>query len=573
MARSEVQPQQPPLNSREKLSLAGVLALTLLTFASTFTFGWVYDDPPQIPGNPDLRWDRLAYLFSHHLWASANGITNARFYRPLLALWFLLNKTFFGLNPHWFHVTSVLAHLLATALAFFIALSLLKDAGAALLAAALFGIHPLQAESVSWISSVNDSLAAFFCFASFLACRKARATLQNKGVWSVLAGLTFLCALLVKEVSVVLPAIVLVDVWVGTNHVSTQKFGTRALVPIAALYGALAIFGLVLRHHVLGQVAAAVSSLGWSSAMLTAPKIMLFQLYRVILPLGLSPHYDFRPLSSIASSQSLFPLAGLVVLVVLAVLAARTAAYLWLAYAWLVLPLLPSLNARWLNEDDFVHDRYMYMSMLGVALLVGAAFIALKRRWPESKLIPALAVALVVGLAFASAIQSQFWANDVALFSRGVQIAPNNEWAQLNYGAALSARGKYAEAAPHFVRSYELKAGWRAADYAGFTFQNAGDLPNAEHWFALALRNNPSLADVWFGLGQIRLAQQRPAEAARFFQKAIALAPDAGGYHYALGLALEQLGQHSAALDAYRTELRLHPTQTGARKAIERLSP
>jgi hypothetical protein len=53
----------------------------------------VYDDPAQIPGNADLRWDRLSYLFTHHLWASANGMTEARFYRPLLAVWFLINKT------------------------------------------------------------------------------------------------------------------------------------------------------------------------------------------------------------------------------------------------------------------------------------------------------------------------------------------------------------------------------------------------------------------------------------------------------------------------------------------------
>jgi tetratricopeptide (TPR) repeat protein len=214
----------------------------------------------------------------------------------------------------------------------------------------------------------------------------------------------------------------------------------------------------------------------------------------------------------------------------------------------------------------------MYMGMLGVALLVGAAFAALDERWPETRLIPILSIGLVIGLAFASAMQSQFWANDVHLFARAVQIAPNNEWAQLNYGAALSARQKYAEAVPYFARSYELKANWRAADYAGFAKQNSGDLSQAEHWFALAVHMNPSLADAWFGLGQIRLQQHRPGDALVFLQKAVELQPEADGYHYALGSALEQLGQTNAALDAYRTELRLHPYQSGARTAIERWS-
>src|SRR5208282_5607740 len=97
-------------------------------------------------------------------------------------------------------------------------------------------------------------------------------------------------------------------------------------------------------------------------------------------------------------------------------------------------------------------------------------------------------------LAFASAIQSQYWANDVILFSRAVSRAPNNEWAQLNYGSALSTRSKFAEAAPHFVRSYELKPGWRAADFAGFAFQQSGDVSQAERWFSTALELNPSLS-------------------------------------------------------------------------------
>ena len=99
MSLSEVPPHQRGiehqslgLNSRELLLLACVLALTLLTFAFTFTFGWVYDDIPQIVQNPFLRWDRVGSFFTHHLWASAGAAANelgARFYRPLLSVWFL----------------------------------------------------------------------------------------------------------------------------------------------------------------------------------------------------------------------------------------------------------------------------------------------------------------------------------------------------------------------------------------------------------------------------------------------------------------------------------------------------
>jgi protein O-mannosyl-transferase len=572
VAQGEVQQEGSSLKGNERLWLAAILILTFLTFFSTITFGWVYDDPPQIPGNADLRWDRLSYLFTHHLWASANGMTEARFYRPLLAVWFLINKTLFGLNPHWFHLTTVMAHVLATALAFLIARKLLADAGGALLAAAIFGLQPIQVESVSWISAVNDPLAAVFCFTSFLACKKARSTEQRAALWWVLSGAFFLLALLMKEVSAVLPAIVLVDTWCDSSAVPQRRNRSRATAVVVAAYGVVALVWLLVRRHVLGQVVGAHSSIGWSTVLLTAPKIVLFDLYRVVLPVRLSPHYDFKLAAPDHIAQSLMAIAALVALALLAYLVARRARQLWVAYAWFLFPLLPSLNARWMNEDDFVHDRYMYMSMLGTAVLAGAAFAALKHRWPHSRVVPIFGVGLAVGLAFLSAIQSQYWVNDLHLFSRGVQVAPNNEWAHLNLGAALSGREKYAEAAPHFVRSYELKPGWRAADSAGFAYQESGDLSEAERWFLLALQSNPSLPDAWFAVGQIRLEQQRPAEAVVYFQKGLALRPDAEGYHYALGSALEQLGQTSAALEAYRAELRLHPYQAGARKAVERLS-
>ncbi len=588
---------QKPISSltrAELLSLAGVLIGTLLTFAATFTFGWVYDDPPQIPQNSNLEWSRFGFLVTHQLWASVAGM-EGRFYRPLLTLWFLINKTLFGLNPHYFHVTTVLAHVAATALAFFVARMLLKDAGATLFAAAIFAVHPLQTESASWISSVNDSLAAALCFASFLIYRKARTTPRNPAAWWTLAGILFLLALLTKEVSVVLPGIILVDLCfvdlcfddlssaflLSAADGEPQASPPRRLpisVTIAAIatYGAVAVLWLALRSWALGGTAAISSSLPWSTTVLSAPKVILFNLYRVVLPIGLSPHYDFHLIES-PGPQFLLTLLALLALAALAILAATRDPRLWVAFAWLIFPMLPTLNLRWMNEDDFIHDRYLYMSMLGVALLAAAAYARIrdwiKTKWPAMQLFRPLAACIVVMLAFASAIQSEYWATDVVLFARAVDRAPDNEWAQLNYGSALSARGKFADAAPHFARSYELKPGWRAADFAGFAYQQSGDLSQAERWFRTALQLDPSLANAWFGLAQVSLLQHLPEQAIPYLQKALELEPSADGYHYALGTALEQVSQPLGAIEEYKTELQLHPYQTGARKALDRLQP
>ncbi len=560
--------QTPELSRTDWLLFAGLLIATLLTFSLTFNFGWVYDDPPQIPQNPNLQWSRLGYLFTHQLWASTAAV-QGRFYRPLLTLWFVLNKTFFGLNPHWFHVTTVLAHAAATALAFFVARSVLRDVGAALLAAAIFALHPLQAESASWISGVNDPLAAALCFGSFLIYRKAITQQVNRGIWWMLAGLLFLLALFAKEVSIVLPGIILIDLWSVSRDRSTGL--ASSTFPVVSTYGIVSVLWLFVRSWVLGGASAVSAPIPWSTVLLSSPKIILFNLYRVIYPRGLSSQYGLRLIDSPATSGFLLSALALIVLIAPAIMAARRDSRLWVAFAWLVLPVLPTLNLRWMNQDDFIHDRYLYISMLGMGLLLGFGYSWIRKKWPGLQSVRLLAACAVVILAFASAVQSQYWANDVSLFSRAVERAPNNEWAQLNYGSALSARGKFADAAPYFVRSYELKPGWRAADFAGFAYQQAGDISQAERWFSTALQLDPTVATAWFGLGQVRLLQHRPQEAIPYLRKSLELQPEADGVHYEMGVALEQVSERSAAIEEYKTELQLHPYQSGAQKALERL--
>jgi tetratricopeptide (TPR) repeat protein len=361
--------------------------------------------------------------------------------------------------------------------------------------------------------------------------------------------------------------IVLVDLWTSSDGTAATKASWRN---VAMGYGLTAALWLLLRTVVLGQTATVGLLAAGTKTLWSGPKILLFDLYRVVFPVGLSPHYDFRPVES-GGMQFLLTLGILAVLVWLAMAAARRNRQLWVAYAWLVFPLLPTINLGWMNQDDFVHDRYMYISMLGVALLAGSAFAALRRKWPDAGLVPLFSGVLIVVMGFASAIQSQYWANDVFLFSRAVKIAPRNEWSHLNYGAALSARNRFGEAAVEFVESFKLKASWQAADFAGYSYQRSGDLSQAERWFTVAVEENPALATAWFGLAQIRLEQHHPDEAIGLLKQALAIQPDADGYHYAMGVALEQVSRPSDALEAYRTELRLHPYQTGARKAVERL--
>ena len=280
---------------------------------------------------------------------------------------------------------------------------------------------------------------------------------------------------------------------------------------------------LNLRFWALRGTQPASSSLPWSTIILTAPKILLFNLYRTVFPLGLSPHYDFRLIET-PSGDFLLTLLALLALVALAVAAARRDPRLWTAFAWLILPVLPTLDLRLMNEDDFIHDRYTLMSMLGVALLAGSfAYSSIGKKWPQQQLVRLLAAAIVVILAFANAIQSQYRRTKSYCF-RGGKPGSRKRVAQLNYGSALSDRRRYGDAAPHFVRSYELKPGWRAADFAGFAYQQSGDCPRPSAGSEL-LCNRIQLWRTPGSDSPISLAQHNPDQAIDFLNQALTIQP------------------------------------------------
>src|SRR5947209_1978272 len=144
-----------------------------LLYARSLPYNFVYDDLIQIVTNPRVTsWSYVPSYFTQQLWA---GVQNASYYRPLLLVWMRVNHALFGSNPVGWHAASIALHLGATAFAFLLARRILQDARAALLAAAIFLLHPVQVESVVWPSAANESLAAIFIFASYLFFLKSRA--------------------------------------------------------------------------------------------------------------------------------------------------------------------------------------------------------------------------------------------------------------------------------------------------------------------------------------------------------------------------------------------------------------
>src|SRR5690349_17865714 len=141
--------------------IAMVFALTFAAYAPTLRYQFVHDDRGQIVENPAVHsWAAVPTYFTAQVWAGVMPEEVGNYYRPLFLMWLRINNVIFGNHAWGWHLTTVLAHILATLLVYLLACRLGVGREVSLAAALLFGLHPAHIEAVAWISGVTEPLLA-----------------------------------------------------------------------------------------------------------------------------------------------------------------------------------------------------------------------------------------------------------------------------------------------------------------------------------------------------------------------------------------------------------------------------
>jgi len=240
----------------------------------------------------------------------------------------------------------------------------------------------------------------------------------------------------------------------------------------------------------------------------------------------------------------------------------------------MVLFLLPALYLPALQGEQFVQDRYLYLPSVGFAILLalGVRRLGLSRSHPpRRRTATVIAAVSLAAMALGTISQSRIWANNLALFTRAVQRAPQSRMAQHDLAAALVDSGRYDEA----IGLLQALLGQEPNDAVdnnnlGQAYLKKGDREHAEVFLAKSCELRPSPGQ-FYQLGAVRFNLDRPEAAERAFRQAIAMDPRALGYHYALGLALEKRGDFRHAADEFKRELELNPADNRAQHEIARL--
>ena len=567
-------PSEPRSFQIEKYLPVLAWVVPLVIFLPTLRFEFIYDDIQQILTDPLIRsWHNLPLLVSTDVWRFWNPAVIGNYWRPLFMVWLLVNYKLFGTHPMGWHLTSVVVNAAATYLCYRLVRRLTGSTFIAATGALIFAVHPVHLETVAWISGVTDSLMSVFLLLAFLCFvdgweSESAATYG----WFGLSAACFGCSLLFKETAVVLPGLLLAYVLLLDNRKSAQATGRWKAVAAASMYTVVVLLYAWGRHAALKGVDHTAIVISVPTLLLTWPSLLWFYLHHLLWPAGLSIFYDSAPVFHADWKHFWLPLLAIAatVLVVAAVVPRNRRRLAMFAALWMLLPLAPAFLLPSLFPTDYAHDRYLYLSCLGFAMLVALVVERFRGRSAgaiHGWYLPVAEVVMIgVALSVSTSAQMVHWANDLLLYDRATEIAPGDLMGFDGLGRTLLGRGRTREAMQTFRQILRVDPNhWSALYDLGLDDFMNGDYREAEEFLTRAAALKSDNADTSALLAEVLNREGKYSEAEDSIRHAMAVQPAKASYRRVLADSLEGQGKGAEAMKEMEDELRTHPDDEGAR--------
>ena len=493
------------MESRQKniLILAAILATTLIVYWPSLRGQFTnWDDRPLVAENPAIR--SLAPANVARIFVS----TNRGAYLPVRLLSYAVDYSVWGNNPFGYHLVNGLLHALNAFLVYLLVGRLFNSTGAAL-AACFFLVHPVQVESVAWISGRKEVLCGFFLLLSLLCYPKR---------YALTLGF-FVLACLSKASAIVLP-LLLVALVLAKERTGWRDFAKRlwpffamAAVIFAVNVAVGASYGVVKSYHG-----------GFVATALTMTRVVADYIQCVLLPTNLSAKYFVPPISSPLSGAFLSAvclIAALALLIAAAYVRTRNAGGVQasplhdcarmaaLGGLWFIVALLPFLNI--IPISTLRADRYLYVAMVGAGLVFAAVLNIIRcvplvacNQW-YFRVPRVVGIIVLVCLGVLSWQRAHIWTDSVALWLDTVAKSPLSPMSHANLGAAYLERGQRDLAERQFEDALACDPNFAIAlTNLSLIWSEEGKRDQALDAARRAVKADPTNADAQLNLGRLQ---------------------------------------------------------------------
>lgn len=567
------------------LMMALIVVAGFFGYINTLKGSFLWDDSHLVEENRFIRpGTDVKNLFSKDVGAGAENKYN--FYRPLQILTYKFDYRFWKLNPTGYHLTNMLLHMGVAVALFWLVYVLYRDALLSLVTGLLFVSHPVHTEAVTYVSGRADPLAALFILLMFIFYHKAG---QSKSLsWPVLVAVSYVCALLSRENSLIVPVLLLVY-----HYSFKKKIRLGLFLPVVFL----AVLYIVMRFTLLSFILSKTAHTSGVFQRLPGFFAALASYLRIlVLPVHLHMEYG-SILFPFFHPQALIGILVFSFCVFVLYKQRQRPAAIFFPLSWFLVALIPVSNLYPLNA--YMAEHWLYLPSMGLFLLAARPLAVLLRR--EKFKIPGRII--FTSIVFAGVIltyqQNNTWLKPIPFFIRTLGYAPFSSRVHNSLGMEYNRIGKYEQGARHLEQAVQLSEGATNRDAViarnnlAFIYTNLGKNQEAAELAAKALTidanhvkslNNLAISYYRMGkekealeacqkaialkptyvkahntLGAIYLKQQRYPEALAVYQKILELAPDYPEANNNLGLVYIKMGRTQEAIACFKKALLMRP--------------
>ncbi len=541
-----------------------LVLLVFLAYCRTLHCGFIWDDDAYVTDNPLLT----APDGLRRIWFSLDSPSQ---YFPLTYTMFRLERSFWGLNPMGYHFVNLLLHAV-NALLVWRLLKRLSVSGA-WLAAALFALHPVQVETVAWITERKNLLSLFFLL---LALRAWVEFIEDRPRsvwrWYGLALLFYTLALCAKTTACTLPAALLLVLWLKEKPIGRVRLAQ--VVPFVVLGVGMGLLTMWWERFHQGTEGS-YYGFGWLERLLLASRAVWFYAGKLAWPVNLSFSYPRWTIDAGDPLAYVWLLAGGGLSGVIYFARRWVGRSVEVAVAYYVATLSPMLGFIMLAtfQYSFVADHYQYAASIGLLALAAAAISLVGKSLPGKKsfLEPAVGGILLLALGILTWRQTAIYRDRETLWRDTLAKNPNSWIAHDNLGVCYFEAGRLEEAMELFRRSLELNPNGVVAhnDYSA-ALQRAGRLDEGEAEARKALELSQSFVPAHINLVKVFQKRGQLNEVVEEYKILLQLVPDSGPGRLGLADTLCQLGRSAEAIPYYRQVLEANPTNSDVRIRLGR---
>ena len=552
------------------------------------------------------------------------------YWHPFTWLSYMLDAQLFGLNARVGHIMNGVIHGLNAILLFLLFYRMTGAIWKSALVALLFAVHPINVESVVWVSERKNVLCTLFWLLTMHAYTAYARQPDIKKY--ILILIFFICGSLAKPMLVTLPfVLLLMDIWplkrlqwpdeeilkTKATRFPFSKFSYQRIIIekiplfiLSLLSIGISIFSVHSTNQILPE-----NMVPYTLRISNAVVIYIKYMIKLLWPHDMAVFYPFPhhiPFWQIAGAAII-----LVSITITVILLFKKTPYLAVGWFWYLGTLFPIIGIFQSGKWPEMADRWLYIPEIGFFIMLIWGGAALFNKLHTKKVVvPAVPGIIIIALIMATQNQAEYWKNSKTLFQHTLDVTKNNPVAEFNLGAALADEEKFKEAIPHYKKAllfYPNDA--KIYSNMGTALAVTNNLDKAITYFKKAIVLSPEFPDPYLNLANalaqkgnvnkalenyqkalslaspnevknwldqrlvfqntigIALAKNHQMDKAIFhFKQAIALSPDSVRAHYNLANALVKKKDWDAAIKQYKKVLSIDPAYIDAQNRLKKLS-